>query len=338
MLRGLLLLGLVGCLLLGLALCWAPGAALAQAGTATLTLIAGQTEVAPPGGTFGLGVDGQTLAVGARVRTGPEGRAVLTFFDGSTATLDPGTELTLSRVQPASSQGGLFLGIGLAAGRVWTQVTSLVERGSSFEVQAGGATAVAREGVTGFRMAPDGSVTCWLIDGAPMTLRTLTGEIDLLPGYQVTVAPGQMRAEIGPRTLATGLLEIQTEGSILARVVTPERLTVGFPFPDLVVNQLIDATTSLPEVPTRWLRIRGPSRGEHHIILQSIDGGPYRVRVRLSQDGRELLAREWTASARAGELSSLVLTVDGRDGVATAGRLSDPAPLVGEPPGRFIYP
>src|SRR4051812_8761558 len=89
-------------------------APLDQANTATLTIIAGQAQVQSPGGSgFAPAGDGQTVAVGARVRTGPGSRAVLTFFDGSTATLDPETEISLDRVDPSGNQGGLLTGVGL---------------------------------------------------------------------------------------------------------------------------------------------------------------------------------------------------------------------------------
>ena len=136
--------------------------------------------------------------------------------------------------------------MGLTVGRVWAQVTSLVERGSSFEVQAGSATAVGREGVTGFRVLPDGTVICWDIDGAPMRIRTPSGEVEVPARQQITFLPGQATARPVPRQFAPGLLEVQTLGPVLARLVDPDGLTVGFPLDDLVINQVLDAWTSLP--------------------------------------------------------------------------------------------
>jgi hypothetical protein len=313
----------------------APGA---QQTSATLTVISGQVQVAPPGGGFAPGSSGQTVAVGARVRTSSDGRGTLTFFDGTTATLDPDTELTLSNVQPSGGQGGLLMNVGLTVGRVWAQVTSLVDRGSSFEVQAGGTTAAGREGATGYRLNPDGTLVCWVIDGAPMKLRTPAGEIELLAGQQVTLPPGGGLAAPAPRAFAPGVLEVQTEGAVLARLVDPANLTVGFPLADFAVNQILDATTSLPQESTRWIRVPGPAEGVHRLVLQSFEGGPYRVRVALTYEGRELLAREWSATARPNEHYIADLTVIASGGVPSTGLLDEPKPLVGEAPGTFIYP
>jgi hypothetical protein len=317
----------------------AHAAPLGQASSATLTILGGQAQVQPPGGSsFAPASDGQTVSVGARVRTGAESRALLTFFDGSTATLDPETEISLDRVEAAGSQGGLLTGVGLAAGRVWAQVTSLVDRGSSFEVQAGSATAVGREGVTGFRVLPDGTVVCWDIDGAPMRIRTPTGEVELVARQQITFPPGETRAVPAPRLFQPGLLEIQTLGPILARLVDPEGLTVGFPLSDLVVNQVLDSWTSLPNVQPRFFRVPGPDAGVHQLVLEADGSGPYSVRVTLWVDNAPVFERQWTAEALPGERLLADLTIDAAGGVPTAARLDDPRPLSGEPPGRFIYP
>jgi hypothetical protein len=317
----------------------ARAAPLGQANTATLTILAGAAQVQPPGASaFAPASDGQTVAVGARVRTGPGGRAVLTFFDGSTATLDPETEISLDRVEPSGNQGGLLTGVGLTVGRVWAQVTSLVERGSSIEVQAGSATAVGREGVTGFRVLPDGTVVCWDIAGAPMRIRTPTGEVELVAEQQITFPPGHVTATPVPREFGPGLLEVVTTGPVLARLVDPDGLTVGFPLSDLVVNQVVDAGTSLPNVQPRFFRMPGPDPGLHRLILESDGSGPYSVRVALWLENAPLFERQWTATATPGEKLLADLTIEGQTGAPTGARLDDPRPLTGEPPGRFIYP
>jgi hypothetical protein len=313
---------------------------LAQAGTGTLSVLGGQVQVQAPGaGSFAAASDGQTVGVGARIRTGPDGRAVLTFFDGTTATLDPSTEISLDQVQPSGEQqGGLLVGIGLGVGRVWTQVTSLVNRGSSFEVQAGSATAVAREGVTGYRKDPDGTVSCWDIAGYPMKLKVPQGEIEVPPGHQVTLRPDQGLAPVVPRAFDPGLLQVRAQGAAVARLVTPTNQTVGFPLPDLAVNQVFDATTSQPGDQEEWIQVPGPRPGLYRLLLQGMDGGPYQVAVKLEVEGRELFALQWSAIARPNEPLVADLTVEATGNVPTGAYLDAVRPLAGPAPGNFIFP
>jgi hypothetical protein len=317
-----------------------------QATGGTVTVIAGTVQVQPPGGVFAPAADGQTVTVGSRVRTGPGASAVLTFFDGTTATLDADTELTVERVQPGGEEpGGLLVAARLAAGRVWTQVSSLYSRGSSFEVQAASTTAVAREGVGGFRVDADGTLWCWAVAGEPLRLRGPHGAVELLAGQQIGVAlegyappdPGRLGV-VQPRAFGAGVLEVRTEGSILARIVTPANLTVGFPLADLVVNQVQDATTSVPDGPERWLRLPGPAPGHYQLVLESWDPGPYGVRVAVALDGREPLVREWQSIATVGQRLIVDLTVPTQDGGSSAAELGEPRSLAGPAPGNFVYP
>ncbi len=322
---------------------------LVQSSTATLSIIASPVEVQAPGAAaFAPARDGQTLAVGSHVRTGADGRAVLTFFDGTTAALDPGTDITLDRLEPSGEQpGGLLMGVGLTAGRVWTQVSSLFNRGSSFEVQAAGATAVAREGVTGFGIDPNGNLWCWGIGGQPLKVRTAGGEVALADGQEVGLAPPGVydaqspRGELGvvrPRDFGPGLLEVRADGAAQVRLVNPRGFTVGFPLADLVVNQVQDATTSLPQGPDRWIHIPGPLPGLYRLVLQPTSDGPYQVHVTLGLDGRELFAQDLAGSARAGEPQIVDLTIAARDGVPSGAQLGPARPLAGPAPGNFVYP
>jgi hypothetical protein len=313
---------------------------LAQVSTGTLSVLGGPVQVQAPGaGSFVGASDGQTIAVGARVRTGSDGRAVLTFSDGTTTTLDPDTELSLDRVQPSGEQpGGLLIGVGLAVGRVWTQVTSLVYRGSIFELQAGGATAVAREGVTGARKDPDGTVVCWAVAGYPLKLRLAQDEAELFPGQQVTLRPDQGLAPVVPRVFGPGVLEVHAEGAALARVVTPVNQTVGFPLPELAVNQVLDSTTSLPGESERWMRLPGPRAGQYRLLIHGNEGGPYHVTVKLALEGRDLFVLDWSATARPNEQLVADLTVDASDNGPTGAHLDAVRPLAGPAPGNLIYP
>src|SRR4029453_1287686 len=61
---------------------------------ATLTVPPGPVEHArAPGGTRAGGASGSDLAEGDRVVTAPSGRALITFLDGTTVTVEPGSDI-----------------------------------------------------------------------------------------------------------------------------------------------------------------------------------------------------------------------------------------------------
>ncbi len=327
-------------LLLGLLVSPARAEPPAQASSAILTVLTeGVVFQAPNAGTFAPATGEQRIPLGTRVRTSAEGRAVVTFQDGTTATLDPNAELAVDRIQPGDGQpGSLLIGVELNGGRLWVQVTSLRDVGSRFQLQAGDVTVEALAGVSGFRKDPDNSVTCWDIAGQPLKMDTPVGTLTLLAGQQATLAPGKELPPASPRRFGPGLLEVQTEGAMLARVVTPQNLTVGFPLDDLIVNQVQDATTSrLTEAP-RWIRIPGPGPGTYRLVLEPQAADRYRVQAKLSLEGQELSALEWSGTARPGERLLADLSTEVRDGAPSAMRSDGVRPLSGDAPGRFVYP
>src|SRR5713226_5631564 len=56
----------------------------------TLLVLKGTVELQRPGQSFTTVASDMQVRVGDRIRTGPDGYAVVTYFDGSTTTIDPG--------------------------------------------------------------------------------------------------------------------------------------------------------------------------------------------------------------------------------------------------------
>jgi hypothetical protein len=318
----------------------ATGRAPAQATGAILTVIAGVAFVQPPGALgFRPATDDQVLPVGSRVRTAATSWATLTLPDGTAATLDPASEVLLARVDPTpGAPEGLLATLQLTAGRVWGQVSSLVERGASLEVLAGGIRALAREGTFGCWLDADGTRGCWASAGSPLVVAQDDTERVLAPGEEVVIPTGGALPPPRPREVAPGGLEVRVQGAVAVRVVDPRGLTVGFAPGALVVNQLVEAATSRPTVPDRWLQVRAPHGGRYTLVVEPEATGPYLVRATLERDAAELAGHEWMAEARLGEVRVADLVVE--QGVAgpTGLRATALRPADAPPPGRFAYP
>jgi len=67
---------------------------------ATLTVLSVPVERVGAGSDrSAAATSGSDLAVGDRVLTGPDGRALITFLDGSTVTVEPASEVTVRQAQ-----------------------------------------------------------------------------------------------------------------------------------------------------------------------------------------------------------------------------------------------
>lgn len=147
-------LGFVLALALGSAGLLGGGKALGS--STALTVIGGDVTVRHgAAAAYVAAVDGEVLTVGDGVRTGSDGRAVLTYFEGSTVTIEPATELV---IDAATTQGSnTIVQMTQNAGRTWHVVTKLVTGDSKYEVRTPASTASVRG--TAFTVDTDGTTT-----------------------------------------------------------------------------------------------------------------------------------------------------------------------------------
>ena len=151
---GVAVLGLILALVLGSAGLFGAGRALGS--STTITVIGGDVSIRHGAtSSFAAAVDGEILNPGDTVKTGADGRAVLTYFEGSTVSVEPNTELT---IDAAAAQGNdTIVQMTQTVGRTWHVVTKLVTGSSKYEVRTPASTASVRG--TAFTVDADTSGT-----------------------------------------------------------------------------------------------------------------------------------------------------------------------------------
>jgi FecR-like protein len=131
----------------------------------TLTVLSGDVSVRHGAGEFVAASDGLVLGEGDAIRTGADGRAVLTYFEGSTVTIEPVTELEIDTAA-AAPDGSTVVLMTQVFGRTWHVVTKLVTAGSRYEVKTPASTASVR----GTEFVVD-------VDADATTVTTTEGEV-----------------------------------------------------------------------------------------------------------------------------------------------------------------
>src|SRR3954470_13826308 len=91
-------------------------------------------------GDFNAALDGDLLSNGDIVKSSTAGRAVLTFFDGSTVTVDTGSQVKVLTLNHLDS-GGIQLVLEQTLGRTWASVQKLKTPDSKFEIKTPTSTA-----------------------------------------------------------------------------------------------------------------------------------------------------------------------------------------------------
>ncbi|HEY8732613.1 MAG TPA: FecR domain-containing protein [Candidatus Limnocylindria bacterium] len=156
----------------------------------TLTIIAGPIFVRHLTGDFVPADDGVVLGTGDTVKTGPDARAVLTYFEGSTVEIEPNSELTIDTAN-ANPDGSTVIVMQQDLGTTWHSVTHLVNSGSKYEVHTTAATASVRGTAFTVDVGSDGTTTETTTEGAVANSDPQGGAtVVTAPGLQTTTAKG----------------------------------------------------------------------------------------------------------------------------------------------------
>lgn len=117
---------------------------IALGASTTLSIIAGEVTAQDPGSSdFKTVSDGTLLRAGMTIRTGESSYAILTYFEGSTVSLEPNTTLVIEQLV-ANPDGSTVISMQQQLGKTWHSVTKLLGQGSKYEVKTPTLTATVR--------------------------------------------------------------------------------------------------------------------------------------------------------------------------------------------------
>ncbi len=127
----------------------------------TLSAIEGDVSVMKAGtDNWTEGEVGMSLEVGDAVKTGEDSRAEITFFDGSTVELQPGTEVEIVSLDVAADSGSTTITLEQTIGATISRVVNIIDPASSYEVETESGAAAVRGSVLVVCVTEDG--TSWI--------------------------------------------------------------------------------------------------------------------------------------------------------------------------------
>lgn len=227
----------------------------------TLTVISDGVELRQAGGPWSAATDGVILRAGDAVRTSATGRGVVTFFDGSTVSLDPSTEIVAEELE-VTAGGPRVIALFQAIGRTWSSVQRSIVPGSRFEIRTPAATAAVRG--TGFETEVETS--------GRTVVSTTDGLVDV-KGADAAVSVGAAQRTV----VETGLQPVppittaprrgvtfSSDGPLL--IVDPTGLACGLDR-GAVVRQIARCLVSAGERTT--VTLAEPTVGQYRLVLRA---------------------------------------------------------------------
>jgi len=206
------------------------GATTSASNAATLAILNTAIEGARAGSAFVPALDGEVYATGDLVRANVDGRAVLTFFDGSSLSVDPGSQVKVVALNRVSADG-IQVTIEQSLGRSWSSVQKLKTPDSRYEVRTPSTVAVVRG--TGFltfvqQVASGGTQTTYQVDEGTLQVTANAGGTVTVPaGNQVTIAEGAAAPASATPVTPSPRLEINGSPGLGFLVVAPTGQSCG---------------------------------------------------------------------------------------------------------------
>jgi len=253
------------------------GASTSAQNAATLAILNTAIEGSRSGAAFAPALDGEVYATGDLVRANVDGRAVLTFFDGSSLSVDPGSQVKVVALNRVSTDG-IQVTIEQSLGRSWQSVQKLKTPDSRYEVRTPSTSAVVRG--TGFltfvqQLTTGGTQTTYQVDeGTLQVTATAGGTVAVPAGTQVTIAEGAQAPAAATPIAPSPRLEITSTGGLGFLVVAPTGQACG---PTGSKAEIFGCVVSADKV-----SIREPAAGRWGVFMTSTGALPLGT---LSVDG-----------------------------------------------------
>ncbi|MDP2932446.1 MAG: FecR family protein [Chloroflexota bacterium] len=285
-----------------------------------LNILHGTVEVQTPDTiTWEEAKDGMKLKPGSRVSTGADSHALLTFSEGTTTKLEPGTDLLVAKLESDTIM------LRQQSGRTWNQVAKLSDSRRRFEIQTPSANVMAR-----------GTLFLVNVDTSGRTFaQTTEGQVDVIAqGRTVNVFAGQQtEAKVGvppsapvPTPPARNELVVTVGAPASGMVIDPHGSRTGYlPGGASALNQIAGSRSSVQEESTSHrIVVTELSSGEYAVVLRGVDNGNADYRIEALGDGKSVFKYAGSYNATAAGEWLLLLHVNVVGGLLQSVSIVDP--------------
>jgi hypothetical protein len=244
----------------------------------TVSVLSGGVEVQIPGSdAWQEAFDGMILDAGSRVRTATGSHALLTFFEGSSIKLEPGTDVEIQQLEQADGRSADII-LKQWFGTTWSRVVKRLDPGVRYEIQTPSAQALVRG--TLFETEVDETMQTTVRTTEGLVSVSAQNEEVLLPaGHEASVAYGVHPSEPRPIAPADNELLITVGMPAVASVCDPTGSSTGYLPDGFGFNQITGAQSTSPSAGIQVITIPKPLPGEYFIVLRCVADGTSQLNI-----------------------------------------------------------
>jgi uncharacterized repeat protein (TIGR01451 family) len=204
----------------------------------TLSVVEGNVLIMKQGAdTWVEAQAGMNLEPGDTIKAGDNSRATITFFEGSTIELEPGTEVNVAELSVAAT-GSTTIRLKQDLGKTVSRVEKLTDPASRYEVETPAAVALVRGTRMGVTVFADGFT--WVDNWEGSVVAQIGGkEYPVSVGYRLPVRPGELP---GALILITSQVQPSPTPSPIPREELPPTLPVKPYKPAIAITKEANST------------------------------------------------------------------------------------------------
>ena len=258
------------------------------------------------------GEDGMLLESGSRIKTGENSQASVTFSEGTTSTLEPGTDLIVERLADTDSDDSYEVVLKQREGLTWNSVASMDE--GTFQIKTASADIVVHGTLFSTEVDESGTTTVSTAEG--LVNVTAQGEAVLVPGGQQThVSRGNAPARPGPESPAESELVFTVDEPGPIQVISPGGSSSGFLSDGTTINQITGSRIFSNDDKGHTIRIPEPDEGEYSVVLHGDEGTSGSVSVEGYSQGERTFIQSQSGNITEENDLVLRLHLDVIDGI-----------------------
>jgi hypothetical protein len=301
----------------------------------SLSVLGGEVETLTANATSWQAVNGTiALATGAAVRTSGVGHAVITFFDGSTATLDPGTEVTVAESSFVNEQS-VHIVLNQLSGETWNNVIGTGTQQPYYAVQTPMVTLVAQGTSFSSEVDTTGTTSLSVVKGTVTVIDKQNNEVSVAQHQQLIIQNTLAAAVPGNIPAAKNELSLSLNPSGVCSVSDPEGASTGYLPNGISFNQIPNSSAAL-STNGQSIQIEAPVSGIYTITVRATIPEDMVLAIQLIQNNETVYQQNVTLPAATGSDWTVHVDLSNQINVSQSANIVSFAPVAGKTPATVV--
>jgi hypothetical protein len=292
-----------------------PGRLTATLPACTLNIITGNIKVqAKDTLAWEEAEDGMILEPGSRVRTALDAHASLTFSQGTTTKLEPGTDIIVAKLEDnQNAQPGTVV-LEQRAGQTWNQVAAQPGDREYFQIKTPSADVRVHGTLFSTEVDESGRTLIQTTEGE-VNVIAQGQEVQVATGQQTEVEPGAAPSVPVPMPPAKNEMVFTINKPAIGLVIDPSGSRTGYLPDGSPLNQITSSRSSPVDKSYQTIRIPEPETGEYDIVMHAVADGNVAFSVEGFAEGNSTFIHSGTCNITSANDLILKLHLDVIDGL-----------------------